>query len=201
LKHDCQQKKPMPERTGRKTADPLPGQLISGLIYSSAISLEQVYRDLENLFGRIDIASSSQPFSWTTYYQKEMGQGLIRIFLAFECLVPQDFLAEAKHRAIGLEEKWKESGRRKVNIDPGILTAERLVLATTKNFTHRIYLSRGIFADLTLIYGKGGFAPLPWTYPDYREPWSLEFWKTVRQGYMERIRDMKNAVPDGGTDA
>ncbi len=191
----------MPRGVKIKTAEPLPGQLIAGLIYSDLITLEQILRELETCFGGIGLVSESKPFSWTSYYRKEMGEGLVRTFLSFEGLVSQDFLVEAKYQAMDLEEKWKEGGGRRVNIDPGILTAERLVLATTKNFTHRIYLSRGIFADLTLVYARGGFSPLSWTYPDYREDWSLEFWNSVRRMYMDLVRKMKKTVSGGGMDA
>ncbi len=182
-----------------KEAGPPPGRLIAGLIYSETISLEEIVQELETVFCDVERLSRTVPFSWTSYYEKEMGHGLSRTFLVFDCLVPQDFLVEAKHRSIHLEEKWKHHGRRKVNIDPGILTGERVVLATTKNFTHRIYLGKAIFADLTLIYRKGGFRPLGWTYPDYSEKWALDFWNVVRRGYLEKIRKMTGMVTPHGT--
>ena len=117
-----------------------------------------------------------------------MGQGLLRRFVAFETLVSQDLLADIKHKTIEMENKWAVSGKRRINVDPGMLTAERLVLATTKNYTHRIYLGKGIFADLTLIYHRGGFKPLDWTYPDYKTQWSLDFWKEARKFYLRYLK-------------
>ncbi len=175
-----------------------PAKLVSGLIFSCNVALDEIRQELEARFCPISSVSECKPFSWTSYYQKEMGQKLNRVFLAFDCLVQQECLVDAKHMSIALESKWRVGGNRQVNVDPGILTAERLVLATTKNFTHRIYLAKGIFADLTLIYRKGGFRPLEWTYPDYREPWSLAFWNKVRQMYLEQLRaDRVGQRPQG----
>ncbi len=171
--------------------DPPPGQVITGLIYSSSLSLGKIMDEIIPAFGPVAMTSEQRPFTWTNYYAREMGEGLSRIFLAMERLVNQDFLVSMKHASIEIEKKLSMSGRRRVNIDPGILTAERLVLATTKNFTHRVYLGQGIFADLTLIYRKGSFRPLEWTYPDYRDPWSLAFWAEVRKYHLSALNALK----------
>ncbi len=176
----------------RRPSPPPLAKLISGLILASSVSLEGIQGYLEDVFGKITSRTETRPFVWTRYYQREMGEGLERIFLAFDTLVTQDCLTDMKYKAMSLEDKWRLDGRRQVNIDPGILTAERLVLATTKNFTHRIYLDRGIFADLTLVYKKGGFMPLEWTYPDYRQEWSLAFWDMVRRDYLLELRKLQH---------
>jgi hypothetical protein len=80
------------------------------------------------------------------------------------------------------------SGNRPVNLDPGLLTLEALNLATTKPHYHRLYLSKGVFGELTLIYRQGGFEPLPWTYPDYREKWATVFFEKVRKEMLEEMR-------------
>ncbi|MCK4785250.1 MAG: DUF4416 family protein, partial [Desulfobacteraceae bacterium] len=77
------------------------------------------------------------------------------------------------------------------NIDPGCISPERLILATGKNYVHRIYLSKGIYADLTLIFKKGSFSPLKWTYPDYADPEVIGFFNGVRGQYMDQLREMK----------
>ena len=173
-------------------------RLVGGLIFSGDIDLYLLMDQLEETFAPVADMSRQVRFSWTSYYEKEMGPDLYRRFLAFECLVPQDCLPEMKSNAIALEDRWKIHGKRRVNIDPGILTAERLVLATTKNFTHRIYLSRGIFADLTLVFRKGEFRPLDWTYPDYRESWSISFWGRVRDAYLEQLRKSRKKADKEG---
>jgi hypothetical protein len=130
----------------------------------------EALRRLEGLFGQMDYLSAPGTFPYTTYYDREMGEGLRRQTATFLDLVAPVSLPDVKLRTNALEEELSSAGARLVNIDPGILSEERFVLATGKNFTHRIYLRDGIYADLTLMYRKGAYRPLEWTYPDYREP-------------------------------
>jgi hypothetical protein len=109
-----------------------------------------------------------------------MGAPLFRRLFAFEKLIQQSTLAQIKVRTNQIEQHYGRDGKRSVNIDPGYLLQERFVLASGKNYSHRIYLSEGIYADLTLIYHQGRFQPLPWTYPDYADGPIL--------GVLERIR-------------
>jgi hypothetical protein len=98
-------------------------------------------------------------------------------------LIGQDQLADIKLVTNALEQARAADGRRRVNIDPGYLLLERFVLATGKNYSHRIYLGRGIYADLTLIYRQGAFRALPWTYPDYGGQPIGHFLHVVRRKY------------------
>lgn len=141
------------------------------------------------LLGEIEFDSGPMPFDLTDYYEPEFGKGLIRCFLAFEGLRPQDSLRAIKLDTWRLEYENVEGGRRRFNLDPGILTLERLVLATGKNYAHRIYLGSGVFADLTLVYRKGGFRGLEWTYRDYLLPQSIAFWNMVRDSYRKELRN------------
>ena len=118
----------------------------------------------------MDFLSMSGAFPYTTYYDNEMGRGIRRQTAGFLNLVAPESLPDIKLRTNEIETSLLRDGKRQVNIDPGLLSPERFVLATGKNFTHRVYLRDGIYADLTLIYQKGAYRPLPWTYPDYREP-------------------------------
>lgn len=124
---------------------------------------------LTERFGPVDYKSGLMPFDHTGYYEEELGRPLFRRLLGFERLVPLDGLRDMKLATNGLERaQARPDGTRRVNLDPGLLTLERLVLASGKNFTHRVYLGSGIWADLTLIYNKRqGWVDLPWTFPDY----------------------------------
>jgi hypothetical protein len=124
-----------------------------------------------------------------------MGSVLWRRMMAFKPLVDPGRLAAVKIATNALEGRWTEAGRRRVNLDPGILSRERFVLATGKNFSHRIYLSEGIWADLTLVFRHGGFETLPWTYPDYAAPQMRALLATIREKY--RV-DLKTADAQGG---
>lgn len=111
----------------------------------------------------------SYPFSHSSYYDAEMGSGLTKTLWAFSRSIERERIVDMKLSAVKLEKKYAVNGKRRVNIDPGLLTPENFILATGKNFTHRVYLGRGVFADLTLTYRKGeGYCALPWTYRDYQ---------------------------------
>ncbi len=140
-------------------------------------------QDLVRLFGPMDFVTQPEPFSYTSYYEKEMGGGLLRVYGSFESLVDPETLPEIKWITNEMEERTAVNGCRRVNIDPGLLSEERLVLATGKNYTHRIYLRKGIYADLTLIFRNGAYRALPWTYPDYADP-RTRYWFGLMRGIL-----------------
>ena len=117
-----------------------------------------------------------------------MGGPLYRRMASFESLVGQDDLSGIKLMTNGIEDRFRTDGNRVLNIDPGYLLKSRFVLATGKDFTHRIYIGDGIYADLTLLYKNGGFRTLPWTYPDYADTTMIHYLTRVRKKY---INDLK----------
>ncbi len=162
---------------------PKPAKLVIGLFTSDKERADDVCSRLKELYGPVDLSSPWFDFAFTDYYHAEMGAPLFRRVFSFERLIAQDRLAEIKCRTNDIENSLSQQGRRSVNIDPGYLLYERFVLATGKNFTHRIYIGRGIYADLTLIYQKGAYRSLPWTYPDYASSQMGDFLMKVRQKY------------------
>ena len=166
-------------------------KLISSLFSSQAHLIDQVIIEMEGLFGPTDWISPAFFFDRTRYYEREMGWPLHRRFVSFKTLVrPQD-IVEIKRQTNTLEKKASQDGKRKINIDPGYVALERLVLATGKNYTHRIYLSKGIYADLTLIFQKGSFTPLAWTYKDYSDSKSIGYFNEIRERYKRQIRGLE----------
>lgn len=162
---------------------PKPAKLVIGLIMKDRALFEPLGVELSAGFGSVDMVSSWMPFDYTTYYEPEMGTPLYRRLLTYQKLINQDELPEIKLTTNRLEQSFSQNGRRRVNIDPGYLLYERFVLASGKNFSHRIYIGGGIYADLTLIYQRGGFEKLPWTYPDYADQPMLAFLTQVRNKY------------------
>ena len=144
---------------------------------------------LERQFGPACAVGPVIPFDRTDYYEPEMGENLVRRFAAFRNLIPPDRLPRIKLWSVDLERKLAVEQRRTVNLDPGYISAERLVLATGKNYTHRIYLGHGVFADLTLIYQHRTFHPLAWTYPDYADAEVVSFMNEIRRGYLDQARE------------
>ena len=163
---------------------PKPAKLVTGLFMHDKALFEAIAGSLAEKFGAIDMVSAWFDFDYTRYYEPEMGAPLFRRMLVFKPLLGQGDLARVKCRTNEIEKQYRKDGNRTVNIDPGYLLAERFVLATGKNFAHRIYIGRNIYADLTLVYQKGGFQTLPWTYPDYADPAMRQFLETVRGKYL-----------------
>src|SRR5689334_11293899 len=126
--------------------EPLPAKLVIRFLFSDEAVQMEALRRLEVLFGPIDYLSAPGPFPYTTYYDREMGGGARRQTAVFFDLVEPVALPDIKLRTNELEVEFSRDGKRRVNIDPGILSEERFVLATGKNFTHRIYLRDGIYA-------------------------------------------------------
>ena len=168
---------------------PKPAKLVIGLFTRKPELMAAVAADLMKSFGPIDLISPLFPFDFTTYYEKEMGCALLRRIFVFKSLIEQDDLADIKLKTNAIETKFSADGMRQINIDPGYLLMERLVLATGKNFAHRIHIGKCIYADLTLIYQKNGYQPLPWTYPDYAHDTIRNFLVLVRNKYMEDLKE------------
>ena len=164
-------------------------KLISSLFSPEKELVDKVISEMELLFGPTDWVSPWLFFDRTRYYEKEMGWPLHRRFIAFRDLIKPEDLVQKKLTSNMLEKKYlKEDGRRLINIDPGYISLERLVLATGKNYTHRIYLSHGIYADLTLVFHDKSFKTLEWTYRDYGDPVVIEYFNEARGRYKNQLR-------------
>ena len=172
-----------------KAKEPGPAKLFMSLITSEEEILQKRVNDLGEIFGEIDFISEVLAFSFTDYYAQEMGNDLFRRFITFAPLISRTLLPEIKQRTNHLEEKYSTPvGHRKINIDPGYLCLEHVILATTKGYTHRPYLREGIFADLTLIYRNKSYQPLEWTYPDYRQSEVIGLFNQCRKAYLEDLK-------------
>jgi len=175
-------------------------KLLMGLLFCDADVRQRALEALCTCFGPLDFLSRPEPFVYTDYYDAELGEGIKRQLASFLHLVPQDVLPDANGATNRIEADLSFEGKRRINIDPGLLSEERLVLATGKNYTHRIYLGRGIYADLTLMYQAGSYRALPWTYPDYRSPMMLHYLAVLRQKlrFQRSGRIPRRAIQAGG---
>ena len=166
---------------------PLPVKLFCGLLGTEA-SIIGVVEHLECEFGPVHFTSPIVPFEFTDYYGEEMGEGLMRRWVTFKTLKERAYLARAKHTAVRIEKTLSRDGCRTVNIDPGYVDSAQVVLATAKNFAHRIYIGMGYYAEVTLIYVGKTFKPLAWTYPDYKDRAGVSFFEAARTLYRKQMR-------------
>lgn len=156
-------------------------KLFFSVFASTGDYLEKAFKELSKIFGEVDFETDVFAFEITRYYEEEFGANLKRKLFSIKDLIMPNDIIDIKLLAYKLEDSFSTDGKRNVNIDPGYVALSRVVLSTGKDYTHRIYLDKGVYGDLTLIYKKKrGFMPLPWTYPDYRSNDFLNFFSHVR---------------------
>ncbi len=159
---------------------------ICAVTFNADIPLSDIIPKLKNICGSVDLESDILDFSHTNYYEDEMGKDLKKIYLGFSPLIHPRYLPEMKLQTNVLETRWVKEGRRQVNLDPGYVTSAKMVLASTKDFSHRLYLSDGIYGDVQMICVRGEFQTQSWTYPDYQEIDVIEFFHKVRKTYLKQ---------------
>ncbi|WP_022668168.1 DUF4416 family protein [Desulfospira joergensenii] len=171
---------------------PDPAKLVISVFMKDKAVLETLFERLEQIGGPVDMISKWLDFDFTDYYYREMGFPLFRRVIAFKELIGQDDLSRIKLSTNELEKENESGGRRQVNIDPGYLLSSRFILATGKDYSHRIYIGDQIYGDLTLMYTGQGFKPLEWTYPDYRSKQVTDFLEKIRNKYILDLKGRKN---------
>lgn len=144
-------------------------KLFYAVIYGDEELFEKTLVPLSEKWGEIDFISRMFPFDKTAYYEAEMGSALKRKFVSFKPLIEPEALIDAKLYSESIEKSFSVDGRRRINLDPGYIDYMKLILASFKYAPHKIYLTDGIYADLTLIYSKGRLSSFPWTFPDFRD--------------------------------
>lgn len=170
-----------------------PVKLFVGMLSAYPGAFAAAESRLAEVLGPIDARSDLFAHEFTEYYRDEMGQPLVRYFVSFDRLVAPGELARIKRLANDAEDRMAATGEwpvvRPINLDPGYIAPSKLVLASTKDFSHRIYLDGGIYGEVTLLYQRGQWKALEWTYPDYRTP--------AYHGFLTRVRDRLMAQRKG----
>lgn len=171
--------------------EPQPAKLVVSCLSAAMDRLwPEVLAALEDAFGPAELVYPALAFDHTAYYNDELGTPIVRRLTTFARPFPLGGLAGAKLATNALEARLaRPDGSRRVNLDPGLVSCERLVLATGKNFTHRVYLAQGIFADLTLVFQGGSWQILPWTFPDYAAPEMLAILTDIRARCRRDLRE------------
>jgi len=169
-----------------------PVKLIIGILAADKECLRGAVEALTGEFGKADFVSDVWAFEQTDYYKSQIGEHILRQFVSIEKLIDPGKLAEIKHSTNKLEQKLAGKAGlelpRPINLDPGIIEPSKLVLATTKNYSHRIYIGQKMYAEVTLIYDKGHWRPFEYTYPDYREQRYFDFFGKVRNRLVEQLK-------------
>lgn len=163
---------------------PHPVKLFIGMISKDLSLFDGLKEQLKEIYGPLDMESPVWQWKHTDYYLKEMGTGLKRQFVFFRKLINLGSISEIKLRTVELEKQYlNESNERKINLDPGYLDSARVILVSTKDFSHRIYIGKGIYGEVTLIYSGNNYQTLPYTYPDFKTKKCFDIFKKARELY------------------
>jgi len=161
-------------------------KLFVGMLSNDESLFAEMENELRSAYGNIDFVSPVWPWEHTKYYSKEMGEGLKRRFVFFENHINPGEISDIKVQTNEIEKQFlSNEGGRRINLDPGYMDSAKLVLVSTKNFSHRVYLEKGIYGEVTLIYSGDNFQPLPYTFPDYKTEAYLELFKEARRLFKE----------------
>ena len=170
-------------------SEPHPVLLIVGAFSRHPAALDWAVERAAAAWGPVSLSSPRFAFTETDYYEPTMGPGLTKCFWAFQRLIDPADLVEIKRQTNAWESEYAGIGEpaepRPLNLDPGYLTPAKLVLASTKDHAHRLYLSRGIYAEVTLFYKDRRWQHRDWTFPDYRRDDYQQFFSECRE-YLRR---------------
>ena len=173
-----------------KILKPYPVKLVSGFIFKERKPLNLAKSLLNKHFGAIDFVSPVFSFNYTGYYEEEFGRELKRLFVSFKGLIGPEELPKIKVFSNKIEKKLSKGKKRLINIDPGYIGLAKLILASTKDYSHRIYLGKGIFAETTLVFEGKSYKPRPWTYPDYASEEYISIFNKIRGIYAAQIKNI-----------
>ena len=179
-----------------KPLEPNPVKLFMGILYSSVDQLHRAKEALSARYGRIDFESEAFLFSVTDYYAAEMGSPINRVFICHEPLIGPEEIVRIKLETNRMEDQLVVDGKRKVNLDPGYMDTCKVILASAKYNGQKIYMARGIYADLTLYYEKGSFHPYPWSFPDFKSGLYNRPFLRIRELYKAQLKEMRRGKTD-----
>ncbi len=169
-------------------------KLVISLLSGDEDLLRRAQQLLSRRYGAVEAESAALPFTQSDYYELEMGANLLRRVISFHAPIAPDRLDEIKLETNALEREIADQCAdplivRPVNVDPGYVDSSKFVLATMKDRGHRIYLSRGVYAEVTLLFADGRWQAQPWTYPSYREPGVQTFLAQARERLTAQRRE------------
>ena len=173
-------------------SSPLPVLRFAGLLAGTEEELAAARWELTQWYGDVDDQSPVIPFTFTEYYSDQMGKTLLRQWVRFKSLFAPEHLAKCKLETNMAEtllaRQFQRGVPRPVNIDPGYVHRYKVVLATTKDHSHRVYLSEGIYAEVTLHWSQNRWTPWPWTYADYQSETAGKFFEAARTAYLDQLQ-------------
>lgn len=169
----------------------LPVKYFVAVLFKNEEHLREGLLLLETRWGGFDIEGSDHEFDVTDYYEPEMGKPLFRRLVSFEKLITPVEIVDMKLECNRIEDELSSEGRRRVNLDAGYLDHNKVLLASAKEAGQKIYLDRGIYADLAGRYRGGRYQPFEWSFPDFRDGRYDEELLLMRSRYLEQVKSYR----------
>lgn len=165
-------------------------KLIAGVIHNDKVPKQKMIESMERAFGELEEISPDWLFTFSDYYEKEMGSPLFRFWVSCKKLAREGDLVDMKLRALSIEKKFSCGASRCVNIDPGFIDFHKVVLASVKYGGNKLYAGCGVYLDITLLYEKEEFRPNIWTFPDLKSTLYHNFFIKVRERFRTQIKEL-----------
>ncbi|MCX8030389.1 MAG: DUF4416 family protein [Thermodesulfovibrionales bacterium] len=176
----------MEQKKGKK---PQKALLFIGILYTKEDFYLEALKHIRFYFDDIAMITPSMIWDFSNYYKEELGDNILRRFIFLKNLIDQDSIVDIKIITNEIEKILSINNKRQVNLDPGYLTLAKIVLASTKDYSHRIYLKNGIFAEVTLIYKNKSFISHLNTYKDYQDTRYINIFNSARNLYRLILQD------------
>jgi hypothetical protein len=176
---------------------PLPVKYFIAALYSDELVLNDALVIIQKEWGDIDYQSSDFPFDVTDYYVPEMGEGIKRRIITITRLYAPTLLVDMKLRCNEIELELARDSKRSVNLDAGYLDHNKIVLASAKEAGQKVYLDKGIYADLAGRYKTGKYLPFEWSFPDFKDGRYDQHLLLIRKIYMKQLREWRHERSDG----
>jgi len=169
-------------------------KLFCGFIYSDEARWRDVLEQLISRFSPVDLQTGAIPFTFTDYYNREMGETLLRRFVSFTSLIDPVQLPDIKLFTNAIEIDTAKGGSRTINLDPGYLSDANVIIATTKNYYHRIPLAKGIYSHMEYVLKGKQFHFMEWTYPDFKSEPYLAFFRQLLTVYKGQLKEKRHRI-------
>ncbi len=173
-----------------------PVKLVAAVLYQKIEDFQSGLALLEKAFSSIDFQGSAFPFVESDYYQEEMGSDLKRLMISFDELVMPDTLVKAKQTTKQLEQQLADQGNRTVNLDIGYLDIFKLILASFKGRSNKIYMGEQVWADMILYFEKGDYQSFLWSFPDFKSGIYNKDLISIRNKYKRQLKEYRVSMAD-----
>jgi len=174
-----------------ETRAPFPVKYFIAVLFHEHEAFEKSKASIVERWGAIDYEGADHLFDVTTYYESEMGTPLYRRIVTLETIRSPKEIVDMKLECNAIEAGLVVNGKRAVNLDAGYLDHNKVLLASAKEAGQKVYLDKGIYADLAGRYKDGCYRPFEWSFPDFKDGRYDSELLIIRTSYLKQIKQWR----------